>query len=88
MLIADIKIVPFGDWNDVRHIKRLNIVNQGIVEPDTDLCQYACWFSPEPEDEFIRVPEVGTSGVHRVYFFNHSRSDGAEECALRALSCF
>lgn len=85
MLIADIKIVPFGDWSDVRHISRLNIANLGLVEGGTDICRYACWYSPEPSAEFIRVPEVG-NGVDKVRFFNHSRSDGAEECVSRALA--
>lgn len=84
MLIADIKIVPHGDWDNVREIRRLNIANLGLAEGGTDICNYACWFS-ETEDEYIRVPDHLRGSEIRVEEFRHSRSDGAEECVRRAL---
>lgn len=89
MLIADIKIVPHGHWDSAYAIKRLNIANRGIINPDHPdgvLCQYTAWWSPDPEDEYLRVPEAGTSGVDKVVNFHHVREEGAEKCVSLALA--
>jgi hypothetical protein len=85
MLIADIKVVPYGDWDNLIPVRRLFIANVGADEDN--LHKYVCWFG-KPDQEFVRIPDVSFvdhHGVGLVSTFTHDRSHGAEHCVRLAL---
>lgn len=87
MLVADIKIVPFGDWDHVRPIRRLCIANTGHNRTSSTvtgtLAHYATWWCNDPGEEHFRLPREDETPI--AYFY-HLREDGAEKCVARAIA--